>query len=52
MVVDLFHWSLIDLAKTDVDLLLPFVLYYPHWKNRSKQPAQEEKVFADQADWL
>jgi len=52
MMVDQFHWSLTDLSETDVDLLLPFVMYYPFWKNRSKQQTQEERLYADEAGWL
>ena len=52
MLVDAFHWSPIDLAQADIDILLPLILYYPHWKGRAGRQTQEEQVFADQADWL
>jgi hypothetical protein len=50
--IELFHWPPNDLAQADIDQVLPFAIYYPHWKEQSGKSEQEEKVFADQADWL
>jgi len=52
MLVDIFHWPPGDLAKTDIDLVLPLAIYYPHWKTLARQQTQEERVYADQAAWL
>jgi hypothetical protein len=52
MLVELFHWPLHDLAKTDIDMLLPFVVYYPHWKSKQSVHGQEEQIYADEAAWL
>ncbi len=52
MLVEMFHWSPVDLAEADIDVLLPLILYYPHWKNRAAQQTQEEPIYADQAGWL
>ena len=52
MMVDVFHWNPGDLAKTDIDLIFPLAIYYPHWKAHAEEQAQKRKLFADQADWL
>jgi hypothetical protein len=52
MLVDAFHWPPGDLANADIDLVLPLTTYYPHWKSHSSRQAQEEQIYADQADWL
>jgi hypothetical protein len=52
MMVDVFHWNPGDLAKTDIDLIFPLAIYYPHWKAHAEEQAQKRKIFADQADWL
>lgn len=52
MLVEIFHWPPGDLAKADIDLVLPLAIYYPHWKASAKQQTQEERMYADQADWL
>jgi hypothetical protein len=50
--VELFHWSLNDIDETDIESLIPFLFYYPHWKekNTGKRPAKI--IYADQANWL
>lgn len=52
MLVDAFHWPPGDLAKADIDLVLPLLMYYPHWKSEQAKHSQEERVYADQAAWL
>lgn len=50
MIVDLFHWSLIDIDATDIESLIPFVMRYPSWKTQSKNTSTTRRVYADQAE--
>lgn len=52
MLAELFHWSPGDLAQTDIDLIFPMVVYYPHWKAGQSGRTPEKQVFPDQVDWL
>jgi hypothetical protein len=47
-----FHWSPSDLAKSDIDIILPLILYFPYWKGLAERKSQEKLVYADQIDWL
>jgi len=50
--VDVFHWSLGDIANTDIELLLPFLVYYPYWKKRAKEQPAVDRKYADEVGWL
>ena len=50
--VDLFGWSLNEIDETDINSLMPFLFYYPHWKGANKERGQGRRIFADQAGWL
>lgn len=52
MLLETFHWDPGTLAKADIDLVLPIVGYYPHWKLKQAERRQDESNFADQVDWL
>ena len=52
MLVDLFHWSLFDLDRTDIESLIPFVFHYPRWKGvRSSGSGGTRQVFADEMEF-
>ncbi len=50
--VEMFGWSLNDMDLTDIETLLPFVFYYPHWKEKGKAPGRRKMRFADEVSWL
>jgi hypothetical protein len=54
MLLELHHWSFPVLNETDVDDLLPYIVYYPEWKRReaagSGDPRRTRQVFADQVE--
>lgn len=49
MLVEMFHWNLHDIDETDMDSLLRFVSYYPHWHSARKE---KPRAYSDQVDWL
>jgi hypothetical protein len=48
---EMFHWSLYDVDRTDIESLLPFVFHYPQWKKKSKNPTSRQ-MYIDQVGWL
>lgn len=52
MLMETFHWDPGTLAKADVDMVLPVVSYYPHWRSKQAERKQEDQVFVDQVDWM
>lgn len=52
MLLETFHWDPGTLAQADIDLVLPVVGYYPHWKSKQAGNSHEEQISVDQADWL
>jgi hypothetical protein len=53
MLADRFGWGLREIGETDIEELIPFVLYYTYWKNRSSDPKPKtKKTTCDQVSWL
>ena len=52
MLLEIFHWDAGTLAKTDIDLVLPLINYYPYWKAKKPIGSQEEQIYIDQVNWL
>lgn len=49
--VSAFGWTPTEIIKMDIELLLPFIGYYPWWKEQEKKQANVEYKYADQVDW-
>lgn len=52
MLVELFHWPLSQIDVTDMESLIPFVFRYPKWKTKQGKTSRNQRVYADQAEWL
>jgi hypothetical protein len=50
--VEMFHWTVRDIDETDIESLIPFIFYYPQWKEKKKTSAQpkEKQAYADEID--
>lgn len=58
MLLELHHWTYPALNETDTDDLIPYITYYPYWKERTggesngkehpARPVAQRRVYADQ----
>jgi len=48
----MFHWSLHEIDQTDIESLIPFVFYYPQWRQRRSRDTGPRIVPADEVDWM
>jgi hypothetical protein len=50
--VELFHWSLYEIDRTDIESLIPFMFRYVKWKEKSHYGNPAKVKYADEVDWL
>jgi len=49
--VELFHWSLYEIDRTDIESLIPFMFRYVAWKNGPSVDGAHVN-YVDQVNWL
>jgi hypothetical protein len=51
--VELFHWSLYEIDRTDIESMIPFMFRYVSWKDgHARGNSRSQKKYADEVDWL